>query len=74
MDQMNYIYYNGVLQNLQKQLIKPNADKDALNRAIKSIENRIKEFESKPTEYQRGKFLHNSFQNHLSRSKDKLSA
>ena len=61
MEHINYLYYNGVLQNLHKHLNNTNVNKNVLNRAIKTIENRLKEYELKPEESKRGRFLQNTF-------------
>ncbi|GMT49686.1 MAG: hypothetical protein IEMM0008_1225 [bacterium] len=69
MEHINYLYYNGVLQNLHKHLQKSPEHKESFHRAIQSIENRLKEYESEPvTQKQRGRFLKATFESYLSQT------
>ncbi len=69
MEHINYLYYNGVLQNLQRHLQKSHDNKEGFHRAIESVENRIKEYESEPvTQKQRGRFLKATFESYLSQA------
>ncbi len=64
---INYLYYSGVLQNLQKQLTKSsNENNDSFQRAIQSIEEKIKDYESKPEKQKKGHFLKDTFNSYRS--------
>ena len=69
MEHINYLYYHGVLQNLQKHLSQSSGSKDSLSRAIQSIENKLKNYETQPKEVERGRFLSNTFDSYLSKAK-----
>ncbi len=69
MEHINYLYYNGVLQNLHKHLQKSHDNKETIHRAIQSIEGRMKEYESASlTQKNRGRFLKTTFESYLSQA------
>ncbi len=69
MEHINYLYYNGVLQNLHKYLQKSHDNKETIHRAIQSVEDRMKEYESEPlTQKNRGRFLKTTFESYLSQA------
>ncbi len=62
MEHANYLYYCGVLRNLYKH---KNYNNDNLNRAIKAINEKLKEFETAPKKNYISKLLQEHYKKNL---------
>ncbi len=61
MEHISYLYYHGVLKNLHQRLKEEDNNKESLNRAIESVNRRIKEYETKPERYKLKRFLQETY-------------
>ena len=62
MEYIDYVYYNGVLKNLTKQLDGSSGSKESINRAIENVQIRLKEYENKGEKEKENPYYHNPFQ------------